>query len=70
MEKDATGYPSLPTHTGLRTPAQAVPRQQPTLIWLDVSSLRWRLLRDLVFLAFLGPGSGLGVCPSIQGENP
>jgi hypothetical protein len=31
MEKDATGCPSLPTHTGLRTPAQAVPRQPPTL---------------------------------------
>ena len=31
MEKDAAGCPSLPTHTGLRTPAQAVPRQPPTL---------------------------------------
>jgi hypothetical protein len=32
MEKDAAGCPSLPTHTGSRTPAQAVPRQPPTLL--------------------------------------
>jgi hypothetical protein len=32
MEKGAAGCPSLPTHTGLRTPAQAVPRQPPTLL--------------------------------------
>ena len=31
MEKDAAGCPSLPTQTDSRTPAQAVPRQPPTL---------------------------------------
>ena len=30
MEKDAAGCPSLLSHTGSRTPAQAVPRQPPT----------------------------------------
>ena len=41
MEKDAAGCPSLPSHTGSRTPAQAVPRQPPTLPF-DLGTLTGR----------------------------